>query len=422
MRVYVILLLILVVACGTAAAQPKHGDLVYCCGGSTGYFDPAKPGTFTTLALVPPNYAFHSGVRMAPDNTDLVVNQVKMSTPSWTADLVALHVKGGQTTIAAGGGGKYCSLDHDNKWILVGVDRPFYAKNHLYSVDHGTGKVVTYWSRPSVTRFESSVIDRDPGTSLPYAIAAWGTATGPRVLRADRQGKTTVIVNSASPYYVCAALHPRSGDYLLGIGGPVGPLVRVTKAGVQKTVVSGYPLNGIKVTQDDFAWCVTVDLTYAKLAALKVDLSKNAVVTLVPTGLSSGLVAGIDVYGSRTMVCNQQSPGTVTVKVQSRHPQAPGAQYGLAASFARRPGIKFANGEWLDLAADALFYLSALNLAPQVFSGFQGKLDLNGDATAMVAVPPGLPKMDDLAVFVGGIIFKGNQVIQVTNSHWFVLP
>jgi len=231
-----------------------------------------------------------------------------------------------------------------------------------------------------------------------------------------------VIVNSASPYYVCAALHPRSGDYLLGIGGPVGPLVRVTKAGVQKTVVSGYPLNGIKVTQDDFAWCVTVDLTYAKLAALKVDLSKNAVVTLVPTGLSSGLVAGIDVYGSRTMVCNQQSPGTVTVKVQSRHPQAPGAQYGLAASFARRPGIKFANGEWLDLAADALFYLSALNLAPQVFSGFQGKLDLNGDATAMVAVPPGLPKMDDLAVFVGGIIFKGNQVIQVTNSHWFVLP
>lgn len=422
MRVCVLVLLILWVAAGTTAAQPKNGDLVYCCGSSTGYFDQAKPSTFTTLAMVPPNYSYHSGVRMAPDNKDLVVTQTKMGTPSWTPDLVMLHVQGGQTTIAAGGGGKYFSLDHDNKWILVGVDRPSYAKNHLYSVDHGTGKVVTYWSRPAVTGFEASTIDRDPGTSLPYAIAAWGTATGPRVLRADRQGNTTVIVNSASPYYVCAALHPRSGDYLLEIWGPVGALVRVTKAGVQKTMVSGYSLNGIKVTQDDFAWCVVSDPINAKPAALKFDLSKNAVVTLVPTGLSSGLAAGIDVYGSRTMVCNQQSPGTVTVKVQSRHPQAPGAMYGLAASFARRPGLRFGNGEWLDLAADALFYLSALNLAPQVFSGFQGKLDTFGNATATVKIPTGLPKLNDLTVFVGGVIFKGNQVIQVTNSHWFVLP
>ena len=102
--------------------------------------------------------------------------------------------------------------------------------------------------------------------------------------------------------------------------------------------------------------------------------------------------------------------------------QAGGADYYLAASTARRPGLQFANGEWLDLnVTDPLFHLTARNLAPAIFAGFQGQLDAFGDATATVNIPSGLPKQNDLAIFVAGVIVQKGQVIQVTNSHWFTL-
>jgi len=157
-------------------------------------------------------------------------------------------------------------------------------------------------------------------------------------------------------------------------------------------------------------------------AALEIDLATNAVLATVSTGLTAGGPLGIEVYGRRTMVC-RQAGATVSVKVQSRDPRAGNADYALAASLARRPGIRFANGEWLDLnVTDPLFFVSALGLAPSIFTGFQGRLDAKGDANAQVIIPSWLPKMNDLPVFVAGIIVQEGQVIQVTNSHWFVLP
>ena len=85
--------------------------------------------------------------------------------------------------------------------------------------------------------------------------------------------------------------------------------------------------------------------------------------------------------------------------------------------------MRFPNGEWLDLnVTDPMFLTTASGLLPQYFKNFRGILDKNGNATASIVLPPGLPKMNDMTIFVAGVIYMGSNIIQVTNSHWFVLP
>jgi len=84
--------------------------------------------------------------------------------------------------------------------------------------------------------------------------------------------------------------------------------------------------------------------------------------------------------------------------------------------------MKFPNGEWLDLdVTHPLFITSALGWAPGTFQDFQGTLDSKGNASAQVNIPPGLPKMNDMAIFVAGVIYRGTNILEVTNTHWFVL-
>jgi len=428
MRNAVLILLCLGAAVGSAPGQPqnlKNGDLVYCAAGMTGYLDPAKPGTIATLATPPLNY-FHSGVSMDPLNRNLVVGEGTTTTTPWSGNLVMFSPSGTKSTITSGVAGKTFHLDHDNKWVSGYADNPNRTKSYLFSIEHSTGAVVTYWTLPVTSTsnaFNASTIDRDPGSSLPYVMAMTGFSR-PHIMRADRQGTTTVIVSSSTtPDYTCIELHPRSGDYILG-SWTFGGVTRMTKAGARKVLAPGLNVHSIKVTQDDIAWCAIQD-PLGLPAALKIDLATNAVLATVSTGLTATTPSGIEVYGSRTLVCNQTSASKVTVNVQSRHPQAGNADYVLAASFARRPGLRFSGcGEWLDLnvVTDPLFFVSALGLAPSIFTAFQGRLDAMGDANAQVNIPSWLPKMNGLPVFVAGIIVQKYQVIQVTNSHWFVLP
>jgi len=421
MRNVIFLILVLGTAVGSTPAQPQNGDLIYSAGAFTGYLNPAQPGTIAMLTPVPTGF-FHTGICMAPDNTNLVAGEGTTNTTPWSGNLVMITPGGTkvQVTKALGLAGKLFHLDHDNKWIVGYANQPSPSNNFLYSIDHTTGAVATYWTRTVTNAVNAATIDRDPGSSLPYVIALSGMST-PHIMRADRQGNTTVIVNSSStPFYTCIEVHPRSGDYILG-GWSLGGVTRMTKAGVQKILATGFNVNAIKVTQDDLAWCAIED-SYGRPAALKIDLAQNAVLATVATGLTVGMPLGIEVYGSRTLVCNQVSSSTVKVNVQSHHPQAGNAAYVLAASLARRPGIRFgACSEWLDLnVTDPLFFVSALGLAPSIFSNFQGRLKSLGNASAQVNIPSGLPS--GVTVFVAGIIIQNGQVIQVTNSHWFVLP
>jgi hypothetical protein len=192
-----------------------------------------------------------------------------------------------------------------------------------------------------------------------------------------------------------------------------------------RTTVTMFSANAIKILQDDTCWAAHGGWTSRTI--LHYDLSANAVLSLFTSPIPLGWnLMGIEVYGSRTLVCHQPpaGPGTVHVRIQSRHLSIRGGEnYVLAASLARRPGVKFPNGEWLDLnVTDPLFWTSALGWAPGIFQGFRGRVDAFGNAKAQVNIPSGLPRLGNMAIFVAGVIFKEANVVQVTNTHWFVLP
>ena len=439
MRQTIVLFLLVILLAPAVAAQPQYGDLVITTGhgaagnvnGYTGYLNPANPSTLTTLSNAPYGN-FHNWVRMAPDNTDLVYTRVTLQTVPNSGALMNLQPSGIRTTIASFSGINTdgYELDHDGQWILSARSPPLSPKpNYVLGVDHTTGATTTFASLFSTTWFNEIAIDRDPG-SMPYTLVCCclsGTS-GPEVLQADRQGHvTTVLAGSVIPANTAIELDPRTGDYIIGYIGN-GNIIRMTKSGT-KTTLTAFSGNAIKILQDDTAWIAHGGWTSRTL--LHFDLSTSTVFSLFVSPIPQGWnLMGLEVYGSRTLVCNQKSPSTVTVNVQSRLPGAEGKQYVLAASLARRPAapakcLQFANGEYLFLdATDPLFFLSALNLLPGVFQNFQGALDPFGNNPQSLPITVQIPQSlrgAGITVFVAGVIFDQTGVLQVTNSHWFVL-
>jgi hypothetical protein len=439
MRQILVILLLVVFLSPAVVAQPQYGDLVIATGhgaagnvnGYTGYLDPANPSTLTTLANAPYG-SFHNWVRMAPDNTDLVFARANVSTVPSSGDLVNVQPSGIQTTIASfpGFNTDGYELDHDGQWILSARSVNLSPKpNYVVGVDHTSGTITTFATLYSTTWFNEMAIDRDPG-SLPYTLVCCclsGTS-GPEVLQADRQGHvTTVLSGSVIPANTAIELDPRTGDSIIGYLGN-GNIIRMTRTG-KKTMLTAFSGNAIRILQDDTAWAAHGGSTSRTI--LHFDLSTGAVLSLFVGPIPQGWnLMGLEVYGSRTLVCHQTSPSSVTVNVRSRLPGAKGKHYALAASLARRPAapatcLKFPNGEYLFLdATSPLFYLSALNLLPSVFQNFQGQLDPFGNNLQSRPITVQIPQPlqgSGITVFVAGVIFDPTGVLQVTNSHWFVL-
>jgi hypothetical protein len=446
MRVFISILLVPIMLAGGANAQPKDGDLILtsmimACSwvppmcGVTGVVDHLDVKTKTLKTLQVRAFSGVSIPRMAADNMGILVVLGNLS----ASTLVRIEPTGKSTTLAsipaypAGD----LDLDFDNTWIISGSQGPGpfpgpgTAKSEVFSYDGITVKKLFngpdcmcpwVWNEsPSIT------IDRDPGGS-PYVLSLpqfVTTMSTPKLLGADRNGiRTTIVAGSGQPLLDLwnAELNPATGDYLTcaaqGYGGGAGSVCLVTKNGAVTTLSTAIGGVASRFNQDGTAWISAGNKVY------RIDM-QGAVLTVMPgTKSYSHALVGIEVYGSRRLVCRQlpATPRAVTVTVQSRHLQASGARYALAASFGRRPGFRFSNGEWLHLdTTDALFYLSALNLLSGTFVNFQGRLDQQGNATATVNIPAGLPKTYDRTVFVAGVIYEGANIIQVTNTHWFVL-
>jgi len=417
------------------AAQPQYGDLVITTmdgqnnlsrNSFSGYLNPSRPGIFATLAITPASI-FHNWVRMAPNNMDMVLSEVSYLTTPHSGRMVNLQPNGVQsiiTTLSSVSMDGF-ELDHDGQWVASARSGPLSPKpNYVLGVDHATGATTIFASLVTTTWFNEIAIDRDPG-SMPYVITdcCLSGPSGPEFLLADRQGTVVTLVSGTTiPANTAIELDPRTGDYIVGYLN-YGDVIRMTKTG-KKTTLTSFSANAIRILQDDTAWMAHGG--WKSRTLLHYHLSQNTVLSLFVAPVPYGWgMTGLEVYGSRTLVCNQKSPSTVTVNVQSRFPGAGGKLYALAASFARRPGIgPFPNGEYLNLdATNPLFYLSALGMLPSIFQNFQGTLNPFGDATANVDWSSlGLPPNLGISVFVAGVIFGRKQgVIQVTNTHWFVL-
>jgi len=450
MRTGLLMLLIVAAMAGGVVGQPKDGDLIFAVSQTypttlsyLAYLDPTRPSAVSTLANAPANTSAR-GVRMAPSNSDLVVAETDWGAVPVRSQLTTVTANGARQPFpfssALPGDPAGFELDHDGAWIVAANASWGPHLFHTLTAVHATGGARVFTVVPGFlnmggSAFGDVAIDRDPG-SAPYCVYRFWwqkQIAGKDLLRADRQGALSTIFGFSQLWgHGFLELHPRSGDYLTShtLRNSMPPdfdfLARMTKSGRMTTLSPnlGFFAAAGRIMQDDTVWLGSGN-GYHEL--LQYDLAQNAMVTLVklPGSTLVSPVTGIEVYGSRRLVCHQQptSPKTVTVNVQSRDVAAAGASYALGASFARRPGLKFANGEWLDLdVTDPLFLVTASNRWPGIFQSFRGTLDHKGNATATVNIPPGLPKLGDMAIFVAGVIYKGQHMIQVTNTHWFVLP
>ena len=423
---------------GSGSAQPTDGDLVLATSTGTGfgftaYLDPASPGILTTLAGSDPADR-HICVRMAPDNLALVIGRGgdRYTWPG-RGDLVNVRPGGALTTVLAlpTSRPEGFELGHDGRWVVVAnkpqktTYPPLPALCELLGVRQigGTGRQQIVSMQ---LNYNDVLIDRDPGPwqQSPYVVVLGslsGPVSWPRVFRVIGPGQLSTLspVMSGSVYGI--ELLPRSGDYL--IAGSTGVFTLPKSGGALTTLLGNLPATGAKVTRTDEVWIAKAEMSNVSL--LRYDLAQNAVTASFPVSLATGgLVESLEVYGSRRLLCYQpdETPRVVTVTLQSRKPGDGGKSYVLACSQARRPGLKFPNGEWLDLdVTDPLFLTTVLAPSPSIFHNFRGTTDASGNALATVNVPVGLPANLGITIFVAGVIYDNTGVLTVTNSHWFVL-
>jgi len=429
------------------AAQPKDGDLILTYPtngtwpGGVLVVDPntAKTTTLTSMAAGGQT----PWVRMAENNRDLLVCKHESSRSAF----VQVTPGGAQTTILRTPNGVWVrsfELDHDNTWMVCGVHQPT-SLNCLWSLQGGaaTPAMTSLFQYPGWHNFyhylNELVIDRDPSAKAPYVLAMNHTLTTmqtDKLYGADRTGvRTTLVSGIGQPllYLRCIELNPCTGDYLTCTRQSGNhALCVVSKDGrrINTLATAVIQPDALKIMQDGTAWVVEDRMSTPRI--LRVDATTGAVFTLhqLPPGnvtQVTGLQC-IEVYGSRRLVCNlpSSSTSTVQISVQCRSPfVAPGiTQYALAASFSRRPGVRMPNGEFLNLnvVSDPLFHATALNLLPGVFVNFRGVLGPGGVNQQPISVNiPAPVRGSGVTVFVAGVIYNAGFVVQVTNSHGFVV-
>jgi len=385
----------------------KEGDLILTLQlpSLTLALDPTN-GASTTLAIALGNQPM-SYVSMAANNTDIMV--------SASGAIYRMSPSGQLITAAASSAinPRGIELDHDGKWIFPSFQ---VSNSSLWAMDDATGALSTLHLVPAGDHDTEMAIDRDPGAP-PYVIAAYSD----HLMASDRTGRLGTI--ASLPFWTIhgVELHPASGDYLTtALGAPSVGLV--SKTGVVRTLSHSIPQpSAARFAQDGTAW-VTGNGQPPRM--YRIDM-QGVIITSVPIAGASASqrIVGVEVYGSRRLVCNGTGlPGTsVRVRLQSRRPGDGGMAYLLACSFQRRPSLRLPNGEVLHLAFDPLFNVSALGRAPAIFQNFLGVTDGLGNATATVHLPASLPPNLGITIFVAGVIVGPTGVRTVTNTHWFVL-
>jgi len=451
MRSFLPLFLLVSAFSGPILAQPMDGDLIvaanrqYQNGSSEllAWHWPTRSWS-TLFQHLTPNDTFYC-VRMGSGNTSLVVGFNQQN--KWPSNLVRVNVATGKgTTIATNPTGAISAfeLDHDG-WIVGGAyGQKSPTTNHVWGFLNTSSTslvLTTFVAFPMATSSNALLdvtIDRNPtySSSGPYVLAIQDTRLNtlvPRILRADRNGVvTTILATSVSPNVSplnalnAVEVDPVSGKYLtcdfrghvclVAPGQP--PTTTVLK--IVPPAIGQY-IDDARFTRDGLVWIALSGNPYL----FQMDM-KGTVITMMPISplSSTDYVKGLEIYGSRRLVCQQNAKG-VTIRLRSLRPGDAGKPYVLACSSNRRPPapvpcLRFPGGEYLFLDhTHWLFPISVLGLWPHVFKNFQGTTDASGAATATVNVGTPIPPWD-LTIFVAGVILNPAGVT-VTNTHWFVL-
>ncbi|MBN2492080.1 MAG: hypothetical protein JXQ29_14630 [Planctomycetes bacterium] len=98
---------------------------------------------------------------------------------------------------------------------------------------------------------------------------------------------------------------------------------------------------------------------------------------------------------------------------------APGPNLGYQAAVSQgwRGGVQLPGGQ-VPLTPDSFFFVTAQNLLPSIFTGFGGKLDAQGRATASITVPP-IPALDSVALYMAFVVYDTTGVRGISRAHKF---
>jgi len=473
MRKVLLGVLALTLAAGLLPAQPSDGDVI------VGQFrDPNTPNSYgpgSILGVVPSSgkiYTIASSftklgtvimgpnwIEMGSDNKNFMVGAIPAgATPTAIGNgiyFMSVNASTGaviKTLVAdTTAGVSYCNafdLDGDGTWILGGGTR-------LFSFDENSSTYKTLFTVASpVSTVNGLTMDPAlPKGDIAMISFASNATTTPNLIEADRNGVISTISTYAPFYGAAVDVDYSTGDYICaGFGvsayNAAGEeYMRVAKNGAVTTLnypansVRLFRANGLYIDQQHMSWVLAYDLTGVSVP-VPTSLQPSLVCSLFKMDLQGTFItmynysstltrnnfaaSGVTEYGSRHTVCNGSGrPGSsVLVKFSSRKVGDAGKAYQLAAAFGYTNGIKFANGEFLDLSFDVLFFVSANNLLPAIFKNFSGFLDRSGEAKATVDVPTFLPPALGIPIYISGVVIDPRApggISTVGNTHWFTL-
>ncbi len=251
--------------------------------------------------------------------------------------------------------------------------------------------------------------------SIGYGEPMWGLGYDPSADRFFACGSQTLYTLDRSPQKTTTLAQTGSilqGAHFLGgtlYAGDDGTdaLLGYDRQGNVTTIVSGAPLGDPGEGVDAFAdgdLVITDDSTTGGNGLLAIERSTATITTLTLGGPLPNL-NGCAVRPGLDLVLRGSAPRVgqrATIDVQSTG--AAGEPYVLAASLSTISGFPLPGQRRFPLDPDGLFFVTAQNKLPAVFTGFQGTLDDAGRASAAIVVPP-FPKLAGVALQVAGLVF-----------------
>ena len=380
--------------------QPTSGNLILSdAASSTGGPLLYSPGTgvLHTLTTGLPGY-FPNAVTMSADNSALFVPFVKGS--GFNSCYLARVTSGGAVTTL-----KFLSstLRFTNGHVLA-PDGSFInagQMGHLLRFDPATNQLTTLANIQ--VPLNDVALNRDLGTLLAVVFPPLPAPAPGSLIQFDPAfaSMTTLLAATSLISDPSGVVQdPATGDFILSRFQAPG-LVRIDATSLAvSTLWTGAKANALALTpRGTFLVATETDVREITGAA--------AVLKTYTYGSRKLLFTGVEEYGSRRIATSgPATPGTtLTLKLSSPRPSDASKIYVLGLSFSTRPAIgSFAGGEVLNLAADTLLTVTAANILPAIFSGFQGALDGQARAQAAVHIPAAVPAGMNLPVHAGGVV------------------
>lgn len=392
-------LLMILVASG-ACAQYQTGDVIVS-------FQRSSSATSVLLGVTPAGsvYTVAAGlpyivpsVMPAPDNRSLWFS----GHDAWQSVFGRVARDGTVTSFYRGSAHESPAMDLDGGGV-VAAD---WKGNSIIRVDHAN-RISTIYSGAPISRIQGGGIDLVSGDFIFTQFNG--------VYRADVLGRGPISTVFAGSLWSFGLLHtdPTDGSMLQSSRQTIQKLIfspSGTGAFVTLVQLLSQPAGALDrdPTRGDYVFTMgnVLGQVVMRLHANPTHLEAVAI-------LGQGNCGAATVAGSRHL-CPGQPPvpgGTYSLLVSS--PAEPGASYVVALSFSLRPAIKVGPKQTVYLFPDTLFHLSLGNSG--IFSGFQGRLNTQGEAIATVRVPA-IQSLRGIRFFAACMTLVGGRVGVISDT------